>query len=490
MDEKLTVWFAASEAAPFFKAGGLGDVAGALPQALERENGVEMKVILPLYASMPDQFRQHLRNVENFTVKVGWREQYCGIKTLHHAGVDYYFIDNEYYFGRSALYGYEDDGERFAFFSQAIIEAMDQLNEYPDLIHCNDWHTAVIPVLLKDKYGWSEKFDQIKTVLTIHNLQFQGIYDQFVLSDWFGIGYNAFHYHGLEFYNQVNLLKGGIYYSDQVTTVSPNYAKEIMTPEFGNGLEGALKDNAWKMHGILNGLDTEVYDPKTNPALAYHYSVEKKENKKKNKQFLHNKVGLPEKEETLLIGIVTRLTEQKGIQLLQPLFDRLSKRDLQIVILGTGERWMEEMVWNAQNRYPEKIKSILAFDSTLAQQIYAGADLFLMPSAFEPCGLAQMNAMVYGTLPLVHETGGLFDTVIPYNSVTGAGDGFSFYEFNPEIMLQMIDHALFVFKEEKEQWEIMMDRAMQKDFSWKKAAGKYLNLYQTAINRTKANGQQ
>ena len=473
----MKVWFVSAEAAPFFKAGGLGDVAGALPQALEREDGVEMTVFLPLYASLPQMYKEKLTDVGSFTVQVGWRHQYCGLKKVHLAGIDYYFVENDFYFGRPELYSYEDDGERFAFFSQAVIESMNHLQEFPEIIHCNDWHTAVIPVLLKDKYGWVEEYARIKTVLTIHNLQFQGIYDQFVLSDWYGIGYNAFHIQGLEFYDQVNLLKGAIYYSDLITTVSPTYAKEILTPEFGNGLEGALQENAHKLKGILNGLDTELYDPRTNPSLIFHYSKDDLSGKKKNKQALQKKIGLPEKQATLLIGVVTRLTEQKGIQLLQPLFDRLSERDLQLVMLGTGERWMEELIREGSDRYPDQIRSILAFDGTLAQQIYSGADLFLMPSAFEPCGLAQMNAMVYGTLPLVHETGGLADTVQPYNAVTGEGDGFTFYDFLPDVLLETVDRALSVYKEEPDQWRLMMKRAMEKNFTWKKSAKKYLEAY-------------
>ncbi|WP_027107977.1 glycogen synthase GlgA [Lacticigenium naphthae] len=472
----MKVLFASSEAAPFFKSGGLGDVAGALPKEMKKQ-GLDIRVVLPLHSKLPAKYKEKLKEIAQFEVKVGWRSQYCGVKTLDLNDITYYFIDSLYYFDRDQLYGEGDDGERYAFFSQALIEMMEKVDFIPDVLHLNDWHTAIVPVLLKDKYHWVEKYRDIKTVLTIHNLQFQGIFDQSTLSDLYGIGYNAFHDHGLEFFDNVNVLKGGIYYSDLVTTVSPTYAEEIKTAEFGYGLEGVLQDVGDKLVGILNGIDTDIYNPQTDPSLVVNYSIDSLDKKVDNKTALQERVGLPVSPEIALIGMVGRLTEQKGADLIEQTLGELMYRDVQVLILGTGDPRFENSFASFNQHHSDKFKAIIDFDVELAQQIYAGADIFLMPSAFEPCGLSQLNSLRYGTLPLVHETGGLVDTVEPFNPVSGKGTGFSFYDYNPLTMLKTIDHALTEYYDNPQNWKELMKQAMKKDFSWEKSASKYIDNY-------------
>ncbi|MDN6626502.1 MAG: glycogen synthase GlgA [Pisciglobus halotolerans] len=479
----MKILFAAAECAPFFKTGGLGDVAGALPKELKRQ-GADIRVVLPYYVQqMPLEYQEELEDVTQFHVKIGWRNQYCGIKQLVKDNVTYYFIDSLYYFDRPGIYGFEDDGERFAFFSQAIIEMMEKINFIPDVLHVNDYHTAVIPVLMKDKYQWISSYEDIKTVLTIHNLQFQGIYDQYVLSDLFDIGYNAFTANGLEFYGNVNLLKGGIYYADLVTTVSPTYAKEIQKPEFGMGLEDVLTENNWKLRGILNGIDYDILNPKTDQLIAANFSVNQLEGKLKNKTTLQKSVGLPVKETVPLMAMVSRLTEQKGCHLLEEKMEELMQREIQVLILGTGESQFENSFRYFNERYPDKFKAVIDFNSVLAQQIYAGSDLYIMPSAFEPCGLSQLNALRYGTLPIVHETGGLRDTVQPYNAFTGEGTGFSFYDYTSQVMLKTIDLALSVYFDKPEEWQQLKQTAMKQDFSWEKSTQHYLDSYNHILNK-------
>lgn len=479
----MRLLFAATECAPFFKSGGLGDVLGALPKELAQKDH-EVRVVLPYFVQLiPDEYKKNIKDVTHFTVEVGWRKQYCGIKELKLDKVTYYFIDNLYYFDRPTLYDYEDDAERFAFFQLAAIEMLEVVDYIPDIFHVNDWQTAVIPVLLKDKYAWKNKLKNIRTVLTIHNLMFQGIYDQFVLSDLFGIGYDAFHEHGLKYYDNVNFLKGGIYYSDLVTTVSPTYADEIQTKAFGMGLEQDLKNVENKLVGILNGIDFDFYNPETDESLPAPFSIENLEGKAKNKEALQEHFGLPINPDIPLMGIVTRLDEQKGIQLIIDSMDELlSFRKVQLVLLGTGKPYFEEAFRYYTEKYPNHFKGRIEFDVNLAQLIYAGCDLFLMPSAFEPCGLSQLNAMRYGTLPIVHEVGGLADTVIPYNHVTVEGTGFSFYDFDVETMLHTIDHALTIYFDFPDQWQQLIRQAMQKDNSWSKAAQIYIDHYQKLMD--------
>ena len=478
----MKLLFAATECAPFFKSGGLGDVLGALPKELAQK-GHDVRVVLPYFVQLiPNEYKDKIKDVTHFTVEVGWRQQYCGIKQLKLNKVTYYFIDNLYYFDRPTLYDYEDDAERFAYFQLAAIEMLEVVDYIPDIFHVNDWQTAVIPVLLKDKYSWKNKLRDIHTVLTIHNLMFQGIYDQYVLSDLFGIGYDAFHEHGLKFYENVNFLKGGIYYSDLVTTVSPTYASEIQTPAFGMGLEQDLQNINYKLVGLLNGIDYEVYNPEADETLPATFSIENLGGKERNKAALQKRFNLPIASEVPVMGIVTRLDEQKGIQLIIDSLDELLEfRNIQLVLLGTGKSYFEDAFRYYMDKYPDKFKGMIEFDVNLAQLIYAGCDLFLMPSAFEPCGLSQLNAMRYGTLPLVHEVGGLADTVIPYNDQTGEGTGFSFYDFNVNTMLQTIDRALTVYYDFPDQWQQLIHQAMQKDHSWNKSAQAYVDQYQALL---------
>ncbi len=474
----MKLLFAATECAPFFKSGGLGDVMGALPKELAKK-GHEVRVVLPYFSQlMGDQYKERLEDVTNFSVTVGWRNQYCGIKKIIQDKVTYYFIDNEYYFNRERLYGYGDDAERFAYFQLAAIEMLEVIDYIPEVFHVNDWQTAVIPVLLKDKYAWKIKFRDIKTVLTIHNLMFQGVYDQYVLNDLFGIGYDAFHEEGLKYHEDVNFLKGGIYYSDLVTTVSPTYAQEIQTADFGMGLDEDLRKVSYKLIGLLNGIDYDIYDPATDDTIPATFTQEDLSGKKKNKAALQKLAGLPENQDLALIGVVTRLDEQKGIQLIIDSMEELMGfRRIQIVLLGTGKHYYEEAFKHFTNKYPDKFKGIIDFDINLAQLIYAGSDMFLMPSEFEPCGLSQINSMRYGTLPIVHEVGGLTDTVKPYNHITNEGTGFSFYKFDVHTLLQTIDHALAIYYDFPEQWEKLIVQAMNEENSWEKAAEAYIEQY-------------
>jgi len=474
----MKLLFAGTECAPFFKSGGLGDVLGALPKELAKQ-GHEVRVVLPYFVQIiPEEYKEKMEDVAEFTVEVGWRNQHCGIKKLEQNGVTYYFIDNLFYFDRPEFYGYGDDAERFAYFQLAAIEMLEVVDYIPDIFHVNDWQTAVIPVLLKDKYQWKIKLRDIRTVLTIHNLMFQGIYDQYVLSDLFGIGYDAFHEHGLKYYDEVNYLKGGIYYADLVTTVSPTYANEIQTPEFGMGLHEDLQKVDNKLVGLLNGIDYDTYDPETDETIPATFSIDDLSGKAENKAALQERVGLPVEADIPLIGVVTRLDEQKGIQLiLDSLEALLAYRNVQLVLLGTGKPYFEEAFRHFTEKYPEKFQGIIDFDVNLAQHIYAGCDMFLMPSAFEPCGLSQMNSMRYGTLPIVHEVGGLVDTVKPYYHETGEGTGFSFYDFNAETMLDVIDQAILVYSDHPDQWEGLVIQAMKENNSWEKAARAYTDQY-------------
>lgn len=475
----MKILFAASEAAPFAKTGGLGDVAYALPKELVKK-GVDIRVVLPFYSTIPQKYKDMATDVLHFNVKVGWKEVYCGIKTLDLDGVTYYFIDNQDYFNRPSLYGYWDDGERFGYFSMAIIEMMEKIGFIPDVLHVNDWQTAMVPALLVDKYHWIDAYRSIRKVLTIHNILFQGVYDPVILGSVFGTGMNIFHEAGVAYYDQVNFMKGGINFSDIVTTVSPSYANEIQTPEFGVGLEGTLQYNSWKVRGIINGIDYDINDPSSDERIPYHYSIEELSGKQDNKKALQERVGLLVDESIPVMAAVSRLTDQKGFQLVQEKMEELlNTRDVQVIILGTGDAQYEHSFSYFQSKYPDKMRAIIDFDVELAQQIYAGADIFLMPSAFEPCGLSQMISMRYGTLPLVHETGGLRDTVVPYNFATGEGTGFSFNGFNGYNLLGTIYRALDAYEKQPKAWEQLMKQAMEVDFSWNQPAEKYLEIYQS-----------
>lgn len=477
----MKILFASGEAAPFFKTGGLGDVAYALPKELAKQ-GVDIRVVLPYYTQMPVKYRDQVEEICHFRFQLGVKNVYCGIKQLALDGVTYYFIDNLSYFDRASLYGQWDDGERFGFFSTAIIEMLEVIDWIPDIIHCNDWHTAMVPVLLVDRYHWRERLRNIRKVLTIHNLRFQGIYTKEILGNVLGTGFNTYTHDGVRYWDNVNFLKGGINFSDRVTTVSPTYAYEITTSEFGEGLEDVLQYNRWKLRGITNGIDYDLNNPETDALIPHHFNREDLTGKTLNKQALQERVGLPQRPDVPLIGIVSRLTDQKGFQLVEEKMEALLQSDVQVVLLGTGEERFEHSFRYFEAKYPDKIKSLITFDIALAQLIYAGSDLFLMPSAFEPCGLSQMMAMRYGTLPIVHETGGLRDTVQPYNCFTGEGTGFSFYQFDGGTLLHTIYQALDVYYNHQEAWQQLVKQAMSRDFSWTVPTQEYLALYRELLS--------
>ncbi|BDZ29553.1 glycogen synthase GlgA [Lactiplantibacillus sp. WILCCON 0030] len=473
------VLFAAAEAAPFYKSGGLGDVSLALPRALKAAK-TTVRVVIPYYEKLfPAQYRDQVKDVLHFTVQVGDTPRYCGIKTIKLAGLTYYLIDNQDYFGRENMYGYWDDGERFAFFQMAICEMMERVAYIPDVLHLNDWHTAFIPVLLKEKYYWIQAYRQIKTLLTIHNLQFQGIYDPIILDSLFKIGWQTFNEEGIAFYGQVNFLKAGINFADAVNTVSPTYAQEIQTPQFGERLDGVLRANQGKLSGIMNGIETQLYDPATDAALAATYTAKDLAPKKVDKAALQQAVGLPTADVPVL-AVVSRLTTQKGMELLlDALDDFLKVQSAQVIILGTGDPTLEQAFRVYQSAYPDQVAAQIKFDVTLAQQIYAGSDIFLMPSAFEPSGLSQMMAMRYGTLPLVHLVGGLKDTVVPYNQYTGAGTGFGFEAYQPDVLRQIMTMAVTLYDQNPAAWQQLQQQAMAPDFGWERSAQKYQQIYTT-----------
>lgn len=479
----MRVLFASAEAAPFFKTGGLGDVAYALPKELAK-NDVDIRVVLPNYTQMPQNYQEQLEELVHFRFQLGDKNVYCGIKTLTLEGVIYYFIDNLSYFDRKALYGEWDDGERFGYFATAIIEMLEVIDWIPDIIHCNDWHTAMVPVLLVDRYHWKNRLRHIRKVFTIHNLRFQGIFEPSILSHVFGTGYNTYTHDGLQWKDRVNFMKGAINFSDIVTTVSPTYAKEIMTPEFGEQLEGTLLYNQWKVRGIINGIDYDLNNPESDPLIPYHFSVEDLSGKYANKRALQEAVGLPIREDIPIIGMVSRLTDQKGFQLVEErLEELLSQAEVQVVLLGTGDANFEHSFRYFEAKYPHKMKSLIKFDLNIAQLIYAGSDLFLMPSAFEPCGLSQLMSMRYGTLPIVHETGGLKDTVLPYNEFTVEGTGFSFNGFDSWNLLATIYRALTLYYQYPENWKKIVCQAMNRDFSWKQPTQEYLAIYQELLKQ-------
>lgn len=478
---KMKILFAAAECAPFFKTGGLGDVVGALPHSLH-ERGHQVAVVLPYFSGMKAKYCQQVEDLFNFTVQVGWRQQYCGVKTLQHQGVDYYFIDNQYYFKRPQLYGYYDDGERFAFFQQAVIELMEKIDFIPDVLQVNDYHTAFIPFLLREKYHWIQAYQQIATVLTIHNLEFQGQYDRQILPELFGMGTERYDDGTVRFNDAVNFMKAGILYADRVNTVSPSYAQEIQTPAFGCGLESILGMERHKLSGILNGIDFTINDPATDSVIAANFTTADLTGKKTDKQMLQQEFNLPQQAAVPVIGVVSRLTYQKGFKLLVAEMENLLQFDVQFILLGTGYADLEHDFSYFANKYPDKCSIRLDFDVDLAQRIYAGCDMFLMPSAFEPCGLSQLLAMRYGTLPIVHQIGGLRDSVQPYNPIEQTGTGFGFAEYSSFYLMETIKLALNVYQQQPNIWRKLIKAAMQQDFSWKTASANYEKLYQQAVS--------
>lgn len=476
----MHILFAASECAPFIKTGGLGDVIGALPKALKKQ-GVGVSVILPKYEDLPSEWKQEMAPQISIEVPVGWRNQYCGIEKLVKDDITYYFIDNEYYFKRHGSYGFYDDGERFAFFSRAVLEALPYLEEIPDIIHCHDWQTGPISVLLKAHYRNHPLYQNVKTVFTIHNLKYQGIFPKAVLSELLDLSELYFHADGLEFYGNVSYLKAGLAYSDYLTTVSPSYAEEIQTDHYGEHLDGFLRKRNNQLLGIINGVDYDLYDPNSDSFLFQKYHTY--EAKIENKQKLQEQLNLPVNDTIPVISMVTRLVEQKGIDLVLRVFHEILKQNVQFVLLGTGEWYYETVFRDLANQYPDKVSVNTFFNEGFSRKVYAGSDLFLMPSHFEPCGIGQLIALRYGTLPLVRETGGLRDTVKPYNQFTDEGNGFSFANYNAHDMLYTIEQAIGLYRFQPKKWRQLSERAMHLDYSWEASSKEYTALYSSLMSQ-------
>jgi len=479
---KLHIAFASAEAAPFVKTGGLGDVAGSLPHALKAA-GADVVVFVPKYDTIAQEYKDRMEHLCDFYVPLGWRNEYCGLERLNHEGVDYLFVDNERYFSRGYPYGFFDDGERFAYFSKAIVEALQYLphtldNFTCDVLHCNDWHTAMAPVFLREFYQALPLYQNVKTVFSIHNIAFQGQYSAKVLNDILGLA----HIPAAAFQltcgpDAINYMQGALNYTDAITTVSPTYAEEIKTPDFGEHLDGILRRRAPILQGIVNGIDTNGFDPATDPRIAQNFTVEDRSGKAVCKARLQEELGLEVRDDRPLMVMVTRLTRQKGMDLVTYALDRILSGGVQVAVLGTGDTEYENALRYFEGKYPGTMAARIQFDPALSQRMYAGADLFLMPSLFEPCGLSQMIAMRYGTLPIVRETGGLKDTVIPYNCYTGEGTGFSFAHFNGDEMADAVFRAARLFWDDRAAFNGLVENAMKADFSWKRSADAYIALY-------------
>ena len=477
--KKMQIVFASAECAPFVKTGGLGDVAGSLPAALVRA-GAEVIVMVPKYATIKDEYKAQMEHFSDFYVSLGWRNEYCGLEKLEHDGVTYMFIDNERYFARDYPYGFFDDGERFAFFSKAITESLQHLPAgfECDILHCNDWQTALAPVFLREFYQGLPLYDRVKTVFSIHNVAFQGQFSDTVMEDILGVAHIPAAASQLRCDAcSINYMLGALRYADAITTVSPTYANEIQTPEFGEGLDGVLRERSYALQGILNGIDVAGFDPATDKRIAANYTVEDRSGKAVCKAKLQEELGLEVRDDRPLMVMVTRLTRQKGLDLVMYALDRILAGGVQVAVLGTGDRDYEDGLRYFQDKYPGTMAARIEFDPALSQRMYAAADMFLMPSKFEPCGLSQIIAMRYGTLPIVRETGGLKDTVIPYNEFTGEGTGFSFSNFNGDEMGDAVFRAARLFWDNREAWNQLVTRAMSQDFSWTRSADKYLDLY-------------
>ena len=477
--KKMQIVFASAECAPFVKTGGLGDVAGSLPAALVR-GGAEVIVMVPKYATIKDEYKAQMEHFADFYVSLGWRNEYCGLEKLEHDGVTYMFIDNERYFARDYPYGFFDDGERFAFFSKAITESLQHLPAgfECDILHCNDWQTALAPVFLREFYQGLPLYDRVKTVFSIHNVAFQGQFSDTVMEDILGVAHIPAAASQLRCDAcSINYMLGALRYADAITTVSPTYANEIQTPEFGEGLDGVLRERSYALQGILNGIDVTGFDPATDKRIAANYTVEDRSGKAVCKAKLQEELGLEVRDDRPLMVMVTRLTRQKGMDLVMYALDRILSGGVQVAVLGTGDRDYEDGLRYFQDKYPGTMAARIEFDPALSQRMYAAADMFLMPSKFEPCGLSQIIAMRYGTLPIVRETGGLKDTVQPYNEFTGEGTGFSFSNFNGDEMGDAVFRAARLFWDNRDAWNQLVTQAMSQDFSWTRSADKYLDLY-------------
>ncbi|MGL4990044.1 MAG: glycogen synthase GlgA [Sarcina sp.] len=478
----MKILFVASEANPFIKTGGLGDVMGALPKTLSK-TGDDVRVIIPKYKNIKSNYISNMNYITSFGVDVGWRKQHCGVFELKYENVTYYFLDNEYYFKRDNLYGYFDDGERFAYFDRAVLETLKNINWIPDILHCNDWQCGMIPALHKLEYIHQNNgfYSNIKTIISIHNLLFQGNFDKDILPELFGYTLEQYENGSLELNGAVSFMKAGIVYADKIITVSKSYAQEIKTLAYGENLDGVLKNRENDLYGIVNGIDYEEYNPEEDSYILKKYNIDSFEEKIKNKMNLQKELGIPVKGDVPMISIVSRLTNQKGIDLIINCADRLLRQNIQLVILGTGDYEYEEHFKGLKCRYKDKISINIRFNNELAHKIYASSDMFLMPSAFEPCGLGQLIALRYGTIPIVRETGGLKDTILPYNKYDITGNGFSFANYSSHELISTIEEAIKTYYRKKE-WHILIKNAMKSQSSWDKSAKIYKNLYQMIVN--------
>ncbi len=470
----MQVLFAASEAVPFVKTGGLGEVIGSLPKELKKCD-VETRIIMPKYGSIPNEFKSMIKVVKRFSIKIGDQDRFCGLEKIEYNGITFYFIDNEYYFKRENLYGYWDDGERFSFFCRAVLESLPYLNFVPQIIHCHDWHSAMINVLLKIQYGTNSLYNNINNIFTIHNLKFQGIFPADILN-LLHIKEKHFNCNELEFFGKVNFLKGALVHSDLITTVSKTYSEEIKHQYFGENLDVILREKNSKLHGIINGINYDDYNPSTDSHIFKNYDYLSLSKKMQNKYKLQQLLGLPKTNKVPILTIISRLTSQKGLDLIKHFLDEILQMELQMVVLGVGDSGYEKMFIEAQKKYPKKLSANIFFDDKLARRIYAGGDFFLMPSLFEPCGLGQLIALRYGNIPVVRETGGLNDTVLSYDEISGEGNGFSFKNYNADDMLYTINRAISFFHN-KPVWTKIRKKAMTMDYSWKKSANQYVELY-------------
>ncbi|MGG7098954.1 glycogen synthase GlgA [Clostridium sardiniense] len=475
----MKVLFVGSEANPFIKTGGLGDVLGSLPKSLIKSD-VDARVVIPKYKKINENLKKELRFLKWFMVPVGWRTQYCGVFEYEEDGVKYYLLDNEYYFGRDGLYGYYDDGERFAFFNRAVLTFLKLVDFQPDIIHCNDWHTGMIPVLLKVEYAKDLFYFNIKSVFSIHNIKFQGVFPKEILPDLFGYDLEPYYNGSLAFDGGVSFMKGGVLYSDRISTVSYSYVDEIKTQEYGERLDSILREREYALNGILNGIDYKEFNPEEDKLIYENFSKNSLEGKAVNKKELQKELCLPVNENAAMISMVTRLTNQKGLDLVVDIADKLLQHDIQLVILGTGDYHYENHFRGLADRYRDKVSANIKFDNGLAHKIYAASDMFLMPSLFEPCGLGQLIALRYGTVPIVRETGGLKDTIFPYNQYSGLGNGFSFRNYNANELLSVTEYALDIFRD-KDKWNSIVIQALDSDNSLEKSANDYNEMYKELI---------
>ncbi|TJX13210.1 glycogen synthase GlgA [Tissierella creatinini] len=471
----MKILFAASEVVPFMKTGGLADVAGSLPLAINKA-GHDIRVVMPLYSGIKDEYKKSMTKLMDFNVDLGWRRQYAGILTLESDGVTHYFIDNEFYFNRYNIYSELDDGERFIFYQKALVMMLKKLDFKADIVHANDWHTGLVPLYIKDFAKGDDFYKEMKSVYTIHNLKYQGIFPGGILEDLAGLSRDYLTEDGVKFYDAVNFMKAGIVYSDTLTTVSKTYAEEIKSGYYGEGLNGIIRDHEYKLYGIVNGIDYDTYNPDTDPYIEENYNINKIHYKAHNKEALQKLYGLPVDKDIPLIGMVTRMVKMKGLDLVRHIFEELIQNDIQFILLGTGDKEYEDSFNYFQSKYPDKVRARIYFNEKESHLIYAGADMFLMPSLAEPCGISQLISLRYGTLPVVRETGGLKDTVIPYNESTGEGNGFTFKNFNAHDMLFTLKSALKLYDDEDE-WLQIITNAMKSKNDWEKSSDEYLSIY-------------